>query len=126
MILGQLLQTGRRFCECRSQEFIPQTDAQHTVIAYTADDRFSARSIDEHTTQPELQDWLSETSALAYVLISLNFNPYQKELPAPVGKHGPKTLTITATTPEAVQYATFEIVPCDQTQGMKLTPSNSS
>ncbi|MEM9157860.1 MAG: hypothetical protein AAGB46_02330 [Verrucomicrobiota bacterium] len=124
MILGQLIQTGRRFCECRSQDFIPLTDALHTIIAYNADDRFVARSIDEHAKEPELilHDWLTENAALAYVLISLNYNPDQGEFPPPLGRTSSHPITITASMPEGMQHATYEVIRCHQNEGAKLYP----
>ena len=127
MILGQLVQTGRRFCECRSRDFIPRTDTVHTLVCYTVNDRFLARTFNESyptETHEELRRWMEKVAAVAYIQISRNDNPDQIEFPPPLGHHSGPTLTITAAKPDAIQHATFSIHRLRKPRAVRLVNSN--
>gem|GEM_PF-5317770 len=128
MILGQLVQTGRRFCECRSHDFIPRSDTVHTIISYTVNDRFLARNFSEPypaETHHELHEWMASVTAIAYIQISRYSNPSQAEFPPPLGYHSGDILTITAATPEALTHATFSITWLRNPQAVRLVNLNS-
>lgn len=124
MILGQLIQTGRRFCECRSRDYIPETDDLHTAIAYSVTDRFVARSFSESspTANDEFHEWLKSQDAIAYILLSLNFNPRQDEFPPPLGGQFRNCLAITGAVPEGLTVAHFRFDWSDKAASAKLTP----
>lgn len=127
MILGQLVQTGRRFCECRSKDYIPRTDTIHTLVCYTVNDRFLARTFNESypaETHEELRKWMDQIAAVAYIQISRNDNPSQAEFPPPVGHQSGSTLTIAAAKPDAIQHATFSIRQLRKPQAVRLVKLN--
>lgn len=124
MILGQLIQTGRRFCECRSADFIPGCDTLHTLMAYGSDDRFSARQFGTaifHDPEPA-RAWLDERSAIAYILISRDFDRSQAELPPPIGLQREPALMITAATEDSLARSLYTVTRLTDPVAARLNP----
>lgn len=109
MILGQLIQAGRRFCECRSRDFIPSNEDVIVVIAYSIHDEFHARSFDigQPGLADEIQAWLRARESFAWLYIQKEAQSRQIELPRPVGRQPMDRIYLTAATEterETVQY----------------------
>ena len=126
MILGQLIQTGRRFCECRSRDFIPESSDRIVTLSYSQSDRFIGRSMEMTSLdlEREIHEWLESTQAIAYILITRHIKNNQRELPAPIGRTPMDTLTITAATPSDLSYATYHIETVKGVDACRLIPTN--
>ncbi len=113
---------GRRFCECRSQDFIPKSDEHIVVLAYSMNDVFKARSFDvRDSAQIEsIRDWLEDYRAIAYILVALHHDDRQAELPAPIGRPCQPRLSIAAATSDKHSYATFAIENRSRASAVKL------
>ncbi len=122
MILGQLIQMGRRFCECRSQDFIPESDDVAVVLAYSMSDSFIAHSFDiaEPDAGEKIRAWLETNRAIAYILVTRHFDDLQEELPAPIGRPHQERLSIVAATSDNHSYATFVIDRRPRANAVKL------
>lgn len=111
MILRQLIQTGRRFCECRTQDFIPSSEDTIVVIAYSIHDQFHAHSFDcqDAAIVPQVRTWLQENDAIAYILVRRSPKNLQSEFPFPIGRSPMDRVSITAATPDAFLQSSFLI-----------------
>lgn len=100
MILGQLIQTGRRFCECRSNDFIPKSEDRLVVMSYSIHDHFQAHSFDADDAGlvEEIRRKLIEHESIAYILIQRVNHRRQSELPFPIGRKPMHRITLTAAT----------------------------
>ena len=128
MILRQLIQTGRRFCECRTQDFVPDSENCLVLIVYSAQDRFFAQAIDADDPEIEsaISHYLAESDAIAYLTIRRQLKDSQAELPEPIGREPMDRLTITAATGEMICSSTY-LLQAGPTQGsLKLIPRNRS
>lgn len=111
MILGQLIQAGKQFCECRSREFLPESDFHHTFVAYNVMDALDCRvfETDEIVSSERIREWLIERDSIAYFVISRNFDNKQDEFPAPLGQSLEKRVTITAATDTMLGQMSFVV-----------------
>lgn len=109
MILGQLIQAGRRFCECRSNDFIPESDERLVLISYSIRDRVYARSIGAQDEEfaSFARRWLDATHAVGYLLIRRHPRELQRELPAPVGRSPMDRITMVAAIGHEIGQSTF-------------------
>lgn len=100
MILGQLIQTGRRFCECRSRDFIPTSEERLVVISYSIHDQMHAHSFEADSPDlvSEVRETLFQSEAIAYILIQRVNHRRQTEFPAPIGRKPMDRITLTAAT----------------------------
>lgn len=117
---------GRRFCECRSQDFIPKSDEHTVVLAYSMSDVFKARSFDarDGSQEERIRDWLEDYRAIAYILVSLHYDDHQAELPAPIGRPRQRRLSIAAATSDKHSYATFAIENRTRARSVKLVQTD--
>ncbi|MBK1879986.1 hypothetical protein [Pelagicoccus mobilis] len=101
MILGQLIQTGRHFCECRSHDFIPKSEDRLVVISYCIHDQLLAHSFDHADWELEkrIREKLQEIEAVAYILIQRINHRSQTEFPSPIGRSPMDRVILTAATP---------------------------
>lgn len=127
VILGQLIQAGRRFCECRSHDFIPKSDDAVVVIAYSIHDEFSARSFD--VDDPPLEDtiasWLEATLAIGYILVTREPKNLQNELPSPVGRVPMDRITFSVATAQRLEFCSFYVLETPQLNACNLIPTNN-
>lgn len=100
MILGQLIQVGRRFCECRSNDFVPKSEEEIVVIAYTIHDQFRASSFDLKLPgkMAAITSWLHRNEAVAYIMLRRELYQNQTEFPAPIGRTPMDRVIVTAAT----------------------------
>lgn len=125
MILGQLIQTGRRFCECRSHDFVPKTEGRVVVVAYTIHDEFLAHSFDlsffelKHT----IKTWLARSEAVAYLLIRRKPHGLQHEFPAPIGRDPMDKITLTAATQNEFKAVSFYLEEIPKLNAFRLLPT---
>ncbi|MDQ8203702.1 hypothetical protein [Pelagicoccus sp. SDUM812003] len=126
MILGQLIQTGRRFCECRSRDFIPESEDTIVVIAYSIHDRFLAHSFD--ISLPNLNSainaWLEQCEAIAYILIHREPKNYQEELPSPIGRPRMDRISLTAATTDSFKLCSFYLQESSEPDAYRLIETN--
>lgn len=127
MILGQLIHTGRRFCECRSNDFIPKSEETVVVVAYTIDDKFLAHSFD--TDLPDLKGamrtWLQQIAAVGYLLIRRKPHGLQREFPYPVGRRPMDQVTLTAATKEEFTIVSYFLEEIRGLDSYRLVPAQS-
>ncbi|MCH6258635.1 hypothetical protein MLD52_18890 [Puniceicoccaceae bacterium K14] len=111
MIIGQLIQAGKKFCEYRSQDFLPTTDTQHTFLAYNVFDSLDTQVFNENSLEDakRVSKWLKDHDSIAYIIISRQFNNTQREFPAPLGVSLQKTITITAAISDTLAQMNFEV-----------------
>lgn len=109
MIVGQLIQAGKRFCEHRPNHFLPKSDLQHTFLAYNVMDELDIKTFDEsaHESQDTVHQWLIESDSIAYIIISRRFDNLQTEFPTPIGTCNKRTITITAATSTCLAQMNF-------------------
>jgi len=126
MILGQLLQTGRRFCECRSDDFIPKGEESIVVISYTIHDQFLASSyeIDAPDLESEIRAKLLEVEAIAYIMIQRIDHRQQSELPLPIGRAPMDRITLTAATEDSFLSESFYLEEALDAQAFRLIPTS--
>ncbi|MDQ8179798.1 hypothetical protein [Pelagicoccus sp. SDUM812005] len=126
MILGQLIQTGRRFCECRSNDFVPKSEDTVIVLAYTIQDKFLAHSFD--TDLPELKgtikDWLFDIEAVGYLLIRRKPPGVQREFPSPIGREPMDQITLTAATEYEFKVVSYFLDEIEGLDSYRLVPTN--
>ena len=100
---------GRRFCECRSRDFIPRSERKIIVIAYSIHDEFIAHSFEAEA--PDLDEsiiqWLKAKTAIAYILLQRESKNLQEEFPSPLGREPMDRLTISAATEDVFRVSTF-------------------
>lgn len=125
MILGQLLQTGRRLCECRSSDFVPDTEGEIVVINYSLHDQFSAHSFDLELPKlaETIREWLMNNNAVGYLVIRRSNHRYQQEFPAPLGREPMDRIYLTAATDRQFQFESYYLKTCAATAGFKLLPT---
>ncbi len=111
MILRQLINTGRHFCECRSRDFIPESEDRITVIAYSIHDTIEAKSFDRDNfrLESEIKTWLEGFSAIGYLLINREPANLHPELPFPISHAPIDRVTIIAATAEGYRQAVYSI-----------------
>ncbi|EDY84068.1 hypothetical protein VDG1235_3696 [Verrucomicrobiia bacterium DG1235] len=128
MILGQLIQTGRRFCECRSSDFVPDSEDEIIVIAYSIQDKFLAHSFDIElpNLKARVKDWLFEIEAVAYILIRRELHRSQTEFPFPIGREPMDRVIITAATRHAFDVVAYFLEERKNLDAYKLVPTKSS
>lgn len=126
MILGQLIQTGRRFCECRSHDFVPKTDSRVVVIAYTIHDEFLARSFDLSSFELKgaIKAWLLRSEAVAYLLIRRRAPGFQHEFPSPIGRAPMDRITLSAATRNEFKVVSFYLEEISKLNAFRLVPAN--
>lgn len=127
MILEQLVQTARRFCECRPGNYLPQDDLLHTALAYCVNDRLEARKFDgrQEPIPQSVKAWLDDCQAIAYALISLRSRTSQPEFPPPIGRELRPLLSISAATDEDQLHLGFRIHPAPSGDAYRLVPDDS-
>lgn len=126
MILGQLIQTGRHFCECRSNDFIPKSEDTVVAIAYTIHDTFLAHSFDTDLPdlKGEIKTWLFQTEAVGYLLIRRKPRDQQRELPSPVGRIPMDQVFLTAATLHGFQLASYFLEEVQDLDSYRLVPTS--
>ncbi len=126
MILGQLIQTGRRFCECRSNDFIPKSEDNVVVVAYTINDRFLAHSFDTALSdlKEAIKSWLYQIEAVGYLLIRRKPHGPQKEFPSPIGRKPMDHVTLTAATKDEFKLVSYFLEEIQGLDSYRLVPTN--
>ncbi|MBC2604684.1 hypothetical protein [Pelagicoccus albus] len=127
MILGQLIQTGRRFCECRSADFVPSSDERVIVLFYTIHDRLEAHSFETNTPTliSEIQEKLLESQAVAYILIHRRMRDSQPELPFPFGREPMDRIVLTAATEDRFETESYYLERREKVGAFKLLPTST-
>lgn len=127
MILGQLIQTGRRFCECRSSDFIPKSEDTVVVIAYSIDDKFLAHSFDTDLLDLKgaIRTWLLQIKAVGYLLIRRKPHGLQREFPSPLGRHPMDQVTLTAATKEEFTVVSYYLEEISGLDSYRLVPAQA-
>lgn len=128
MILGQLIQTGRRFCECRSNDFIPKSEDTVVVIAYTIHDQFVAHSFDKNLfdIMGAIKTWLFRSEAVGYLTIRRKCHGSQCEFPAPIGRIPMDHVTLTAATQTDFKVVSFFLERIDGMNANRLVPTSNT
>lgn len=127
MILGQLIQTGRRFCECRSEDFIPKSEDEIVVLAYSIHDQFVAHSFDTDILDlgRRIRSWLQDSEAIGYILIRRQGHHFQCEFPFPIGRPLMDKVILTAATERSFQTKAFYLEERKELSAYKLIPTSS-
>lgn len=128
MILGQLIQTGRHFCECRSIDFVPATSDEIVLIAYSAGERFLARSLSHEAfdVHSEIQSWFAEVQAIAYMAITRPKADEQADESISIEDRPVDFVTITAGTAQSLLSASFLLEELNDLGTFKLTLTRQS
>lgn len=126
MILGQLIQTGRRFCECRSNDFIPKSEDTVVVIAYNIHDKFLAHSFDKslQNLTGTIKTWLFSVEPVGYLLIKRETHGFQHEFPSPIGRAPMDQVTLTAATHRDFQIVSFFLEETTALDAYRLIPTS--
>ncbi|MDQ8186878.1 hypothetical protein [Pelagicoccus sp. SDUM812002] len=127
MILGQLIQTGRHFCECRSHDFIPKSEETVVVISYTIHDQFKAHSFDTDLLDIKraIKSWLFQVEAVGYLLIRRKLHGAQREFPSPIGRLPMDRVTLTAATQHDFKVVSFYLEKVTELDSFRLVPTKS-
>ncbi len=125
MILGQLIQTGRRFCECRSNDFIPKSEDSVVVIAYSIHDKFLAHSFDTSlfNLTGAIKTWLFNVEPVGYLLIQRKSHGFQHEFPSPLGRDPMDQVTLTAATHRDFEIVSFFLEEIEGLDAYRLVPT---
>ena len=128
MILGQLIQTGRQFCECRSKDFIPKSEDQLVVISYCIHDQLLAHSFDtaDRDLQNRIREKLKQSEAVAYILIQRVNHRSQTEFPAPIGRSPMDRVILTAATPRHFLTEAYYLEKATSVDAYRLIPTSLS
>ncbi len=128
MILGQLIRTGRHFCECRSSDFIPKSEDGIVAIAYTIHDEVLAHSFDVELfdLMGSISAWLQRSEAIGYILIRRQNHHFQSEFPSPIGRKPMDRVILTAATERDFKVESFYLEEREALGAYKLIPASTT
>lgn len=126
MILGQLIQTGRHFCECRSNDFVPKSEDTVVVIAYSIHDTFLAHSFDTslYNLTGAIKTWLFNVEPVGYLLVQRKSHGFQHEFPSPIGRDPMDQVTLTAATHREFEVVSFFLEEIEGLDAYRLVPTS--
>lgn len=126
MILGQLIQAGRRFCECRSKDFIPESEDTIVVVAYSIHGKFLAHSFDTDlgNLRAAIKTWLFSLDPVGYLLIQKESHGSQQEFSAPIGRSPMDRLTLTAATHQDFKTEAYYLAEVSSLDTYRLLPTS--
>ncbi len=128
MILGQLIRSGRHFCECRSNDFIPKSEDGIVAIAYTIHDEILAHSFDVELfdLMGSISAWLQRSEAIGYILIRRQNHHFQSEFPSPIGRKPMDRVILTAATERDFKVESFYLEEREALGAYKLIPASNA